>query len=82
MSKNISQLRQEQDELRKQRDNIEEIVEERTAELKKLVNLMAGREVRMAELKKAIRKLRAQLEEAGIKPVANDPLENGFGGLP
>jgi hypothetical protein len=39
-----------------------------------MVNLMAGREVRMAELKATIRELRAQLEEAGLKPVANDPL--------
>jgi PAS domain S-box-containing protein len=43
-------------------------------ELKRMVNLMAGREVRMAELKEVIRKLRAQLEEAGLEPVANDPL--------
>jgi hypothetical protein len=36
---------------------------------------MAGREMRMAELKKAIKKLRAQLEEAGLTPVADDPLK-------
>ena len=41
------------------------------------VNLMAGREVRMAELKGVIRKLRAQLEEAGLTPVADDPLLAG-----
>jgi hypothetical protein len=53
------------------------MVEERTADLKKLVNAMAGREVRMAELKGVIRELRAQLEEAGLEPVADDPLLGG-----
>ncbi len=53
---------------------LEQRVLERTDELQTLVNLMAGREVRMAELKKVIRKLRAQLEKAGLKPAANDPL--------
>jgi hypothetical protein len=42
-----------------------------------MVNLMAGREVRMAELKKVIEKLRAQLEEAEMTPVADDPLKEG-----
>jgi hypothetical protein len=38
---------------------------------------MAGRKVRMAELKESIKKLWTQLEEAGMKPVANDPLMEG-----
>ena len=38
---------------------------------------MAGREVRMAELKDVIRQLRAQLEEAGLTPVADDSLLAG-----
>ena len=42
--------------------------------MQKVINLMAGREVRMAELKKVIKALRAQLKEAGLKPVADDPL--------
>ena len=56
-------------------------VRERTAKLKekmdeqrRIMNLMAGREVRMAKLKKVIKRLRAQLEEAGMEPVADDPL--------
>ena len=68
-------------ELEKHRHHLEELVEERTQELhakmeerKKLFDLMVGREVRMAELKNVIRKLRSQLEAAGLKPVANDPL--------
>jgi len=35
---------------------------------------MSGREVRMAELKETIKKLRTQLEETGLTPVADDPL--------
>ena len=60
--------------LRKHHEHLEELVRERTAELRKMVNLMAGREVRMAELKGVIRELRVQLEEAGLEPVADDPL--------
>jgi len=60
--------------LREHREHLEELVAERTADLRKMVNAMAGREVRMAELKGVIRELRAQLEEAGLEPVANDPL--------
>lgn len=55
----------------------EELVRERTAELRRMVNLMAGREVRMAELKDVIRQLRSQLEEVGLTPVADDPLLAG-----
>jgi len=60
--------------IRRQAEELEQRVAERTAELRKMVNLMAGREVRMAELKEVIRQLRAQLEEAGLTPVADDPL--------
>jgi len=63
--------------LQEHREHLEEMVEERTAELRKTVNLMAGREVRMAELKDVIRELRAQLEETGLEPVADDPLLGG-----
>jgi hypothetical protein len=40
-----------------------------------MVNLMSGREIRMAELKETIKKLRSQLEESGLTPVADDPLK-------
>ncbi len=46
----------------------------RATELRQMVNLMAGRENRMAELKRVIKKLRVQLKEAGVTPVADDPL--------
>ncbi|MBW2005178.1 MAG: hypothetical protein JRI72_11330 [Deltaproteobacteria bacterium] len=54
--------KQAEEELAKHREHLEELVRERTDELQKMVNLMAGREVRMAELKEVIQKLRAQLE--------------------
>ena len=63
------------EELEKHRESLEELVKERTVELQKTINLMAGREVRMAELKETIKKLRAQVESAGMTPVADDPLK-------
>jgi CheY-like chemotaxis protein len=66
-----------EEELEKHKGHLEGLVRKRTDELQKMVNLMAGREVRMAELKETIRKLRSQLEEAGMTPVADDPLKEG-----
>ena len=60
-----------------ERVQAEEEIEKHSAELRRTVNLMAGREVRMAELKGVIRQLRAQLEEAGLTPGADDPLLGG-----
>ncbi len=54
-------------------------LEERTKELKTMVNAMAGREVRMAELKDVIKRLHMQLEKAGMAPVADDPLAGKHG---
>ena len=53
---------------------MERRVHERTEELQAFVNLTAGRELRMAELKQVIKQLRGQLQDAGVKPVADDPL--------
>ncbi len=61
-------------ELEKHRKHLEELVKKRTTELQKIINLMAGREMRMAELKETIKKLRTQVEEAGLTPVADDPI--------
>ncbi len=54
--------------------HLEERVDERTKKLQIMVNAMAGREVRMAELKRVIKQLRAQIVDAGMSPVADDPL--------
>jgi len=62
------------EQVRHDADELEQHVRERTAELRRFVDLMAGREVRMAELKGVILQLRAQLEAAGLTPVADDPL--------
>ena len=68
-----AERKQMQDELAKHRDHLEELVKERTKELQIVINSMSGREVRMVELKKVIKKLRSQLEGAGMQPVADDP---------
>lgn len=62
-----------------ERKRSEEALEDRTAELQIMVNAMAGRENRMAELKEAIKELRAQLEQAGMTPVTDDPLNEELG---
>jgi PAS domain S-box-containing protein len=74
-STDITDRKRAEEELAKHRNHLEEMVRKRTDELQKMVNLMAGREVRMAELKETIKKLRTQLEEAGMTPVADDPLK-------
>ncbi len=57
--------------------NQEEIVEKKTSDLRKTINLMAGREVRMLELKKVIKLLQSQIKEMGMVPVADDPIKGG-----
>ena len=73
MVRDISEQVELRNELQKSHDELEERVEERTRNLKILVNSMAGRENRMADLKEVIRRLRSQIERAGMEPVANDP---------
>jgi PAS domain S-box-containing protein len=77
VGRDVTERKRAEAALQQAHDGLEQRVAERTAELRKMVNLMAGREVRMAELKKVIRKLRAQLEEAGLTPAADDPLVAG-----
>lgn len=61
----LTELKQVEEELKQHRNNLEKLVNERTAELRKMINLMAGREIRMAELKKEIAKTRSELASRG-----------------
>lgn len=67
------------EQVRKDAAELEDRVYERTETLRKITNAMSGRELRMIELKGVIRKLHAQLLEAGLEPVAEDPLMAGLG---
>ena len=69
-----TERKQAEDELRQHRLHLEELVQERTVELRKVINLMAGREQRMVELKRNIKHLKKQLSDAGLKPQADDSL--------
>ena len=56
--------------------SLESKIQERTKELTKMVDHMAGREIRMAELKDVIDKLHQQLKDHGIEPSVQDPLKD------
>lgn len=57
-------------------DSLESNIKDRTKELTKMVDHMAGREIRMAELKEVIEKLQKQLKDHDIKPEVQDPLKD------
>jgi len=59
----------------KDANELEKRVQERTEQYQTIINLTADREIRMAELKKVIKKLRRQIIEAGMEPMADDPLD-------
>jgi PAS domain S-box-containing protein len=73
-SQDITERKLAEIALQKLNTELDDRVHKRTVELRKMVNMMAGREVRMSELKGIIRQLHAQLEAAGLEPVADDPL--------
>ncbi len=54
--------------LRLLNQELESKVRERTDELQRMVNLMAGREIRMSDLKERLTLLERQLRKAGIPP--------------
>ena len=59
----ITARKQAEEELTKQHERLEEKVAARTAELKGMVDAMAGRVVRMADLETEIEELKAKLKE-------------------
>ena len=71
---NITERKQAEIALKEAHDTLEARVKERTAKLQIMVNSMVGRENRMVELKDVIRKLRRQLIDLGVEPVADDPI--------
>ncbi|MEA1927904.1 MAG: PAS domain S-box protein [Candidatus Auribacterota bacterium] len=73
----ISRRKQAEEDLVTHREHLQETIEERTEELRRIIGLMAGRESRMAELKEVITRLRGQIEKAGMVPAADDPLLGG-----
>lgn len=74
MVQDVTERVRVREELRNHRRDLEKEVRKRTAELRQMVNAMAGREVRMADLKQVVQKLREQIIEAGMEPVVDDPL--------
>ncbi len=62
----ISEQKAAETELKAHREHLEELVEDRTEELRKTVRLMTGREKRMAELKEEISRLHEVIAQSGM----------------
>ncbi len=60
-------VRNEQ-ELRKHREHLEELVAKRTSELESMVDAMARRVVRMSDLEIIVERMKKQLRDAGLLP--------------
>ncbi|MFH1037327.1 MAG: PAS domain S-box protein [PVC group bacterium] len=67
-------IRNEQ-ELRKHREHLEELVVKRTAELESMVDAMARRVVRMSDLEIVVEGLKKQLRDAGLLPFGEEEEE-------
>lgn len=68
----ITERRAAEEELRRHREHLEELVEKRTAELTGMIDAMARRVVRTADLELAVERLKRQLEAAGLDPAAGE----------
>jgi two-component system, sporulation sensor kinase E len=68
----ITERRKVEEELRRHREHLEELVEKRTAELTGMIDAMARRVVRTSDLEIAVERLTRQLREAGLDPEAEE----------
>lgn len=71
--RSLTRRREAEIELKKYRDHLEEMVEERTVTLKDIIDSMTDRMARISEQEMTIEVLRYQLKEAGIEPMADLP---------
>ncbi|HDL64244.1 MAG TPA: PAS domain S-box protein [Proteobacteria bacterium] len=67
----ITERKINEDELKKHRDHLEELVQKRTLELNAMVDAMARRVVRMSDLEVLVEALNNQILSAGLKPVSD-----------
>ena len=70
--RDITERKLIEQELETHRNHLNKLVEEKTEELQRIVNVMTGREIRMADLKEYIDILKQQLSEAGIRPASEN----------
>ncbi len=67
----ITKRKHDEEELKKYREHLEELVEKRTAELQGMIDAMARRVVRMADLDILAERLKEQIRSAGLVPLEN-----------
>jgi PAS domain S-box-containing protein len=68
INNDITDRKRIEEELAGHHAQLEREVQERTSELRRMVNVMAGRENRMAEIKRTNTVLRTQIKNAGMTP--------------
>lgn len=68
----ITERKRAEEELRRHREHLEELVEKRTAELTGMIDAMARRVVRTSDLEIAVERLKGRLREAGLDPDAGE----------
>ncbi len=64
----ITERKKTEEELKRHREHLEDLVEKRTAELTGMVDAMARRVVRTSDLEIAVERLTKQLRAAGLEP--------------
>ncbi len=64
----ITERKKTEEELKRHREHLEDLVEKRTAELTGMVDAMARRVVRTSDLEIAVERLKKQLRSSGLEP--------------